>query len=110
MTRELYEVAAVAACQQLGINRRVLESRRRHPHDVFARAIVALVLTDQLGIHQTEIGRLMGGRDHATVQNLLAKRPEVMGRPDLARAFEIVASATAHAAYAVRKAMAPLER
>jgi len=62
---------AVAA--EFGITVDELVGRRRTARVALARHTAALLLREQLGLQVTEVGRVLGGRHHATASNSIER-------------------------------------
>jgi len=72
-------------CKENGVHPSVLRGSCRRRTLVKVRRKAARVLRDA-GCSLPEIGRILGGRNHTTVMNLLD--PDIMRRKYLARAFK----------------------
>ena len=62
-----------AVCEYCGVRRHQLESRKRTRGFVRARCVAAFLLYHLLHLGMTEIGRILGGRDHSTIIHAIEK-------------------------------------
>lgn len=58
-----------SVCQQFSISSDELHGKRRTKHIALARQIAMYLLKEELHMNLTQIGRLIGGRDHSTVMH-----------------------------------------
>jgi 7,8-dihydro-6-hydroxymethylpterin-pyrophosphokinase len=75
-----------AAAQRFGVSYLDILSSRRTARVVLPRQIAAHLARKHTARSLTEIGRLMGGRDHTTILHSCAKVEQLLARPDVARA------------------------
>jgi chromosomal replication initiator protein len=61
------EAVLATVCRHFGLSRQVLSGRDRDRQLTYARQIAMYLLREEARRPLTEIGRLLGGRDHATV-------------------------------------------
>ena len=91
------EMAAIVA-PVCGVSPKAIFSALRMRPAVLARMAVAKALRDR-GVSLTVIGKAMGGRDHATVSNMLDRFPEyAKAYPLLVTAYEAIKKAERDAA------------
>ena len=62
-----------AICKYFSIGKRVLLSESRMQKFALPRQILMYILRTDLGLQLTEVGRLVGGRDHTTVMHAVDK-------------------------------------
>ena len=60
-------------CRQMGISQEALEGRRRDKKTATARQVAMYLLREELHLSFSDIGRLLGGRDHTTVTHAVGK-------------------------------------
>lgn len=76
-------------CRATGVSRAEIVGRRRSEHIAFARHVVVFLLREFTPMTRSQVGMLLGGRDHGTMFNSeRAVRDAMQTSPDARRLVE----------------------